>query len=650
MKRKNFILTAAAIGSSMILSAVVAQTLNISVGNLTYKVDSGQAGVMTFNDGETLTVQERVIPLSEISGMTVTDDDYDDNTVEIIYDGDNAYANIAGNIAQHIDVDIKGANVSITQGSGVGDETGEITYVLSGESENGSFTLDGSYKATIELQGLTLTNPAGAAIDIENGKRIELSSKNGTVNTLVDGASGSQKAALYCKGHLELKGKGTLNVTGNKSHAIAAKEYVEMKNCTLNILGSVKDGINCTQYFLLESGNLNLSGIGEDGIQTDFKDSEGKRDKEDTGSIEIQGGTLNVTVSGVAAKALKAEGDFIISSGEVTAVSNSDGEWDSSKSKTKASSCIGADGDVTVNGGSMTLTATGGGGKGISCDGTFTMNDGDINITTSGGVLAYVNGSLSQNYTGNTDRLDSDAKSSPKGIKADTEVLITGGTIYVKTTGNNGEGIESKGILTVEGGDITVRAKDDAINSSSHMYIKGGTINVIATNNDGLDSNGDIYISGGLILAFGANSPECGLDANDEEGYSVYFTGGHVLAVGGRNSVPKNSNSTQAYVIVNQSVKGGNEISISSGSEVLYTFTVPEDYTTSSSGSGWGPGGGMGGSSLQVLISVPGLVNGQSYTVKNGTATNSANARLTGGSSGPGGRPIPRELLKPLHY
>ena len=639
MKKRNYIIAAAALGSSLLTGGLIAQTLNISVGNLVYKIDSKEAGEMTYENGETLTVLGKVVNLTDIDEMNVTPEDFDNNTVVITYNEDEAFAEISGNIARFVDVDIDGAHVSITQGSGIGDSTGELTYVLSGESDNGSFTLDGSYKATIELQGLTLTNPKGAAIDIENGKRIEFSSKNGTVNNLTDGAGGKQKAALYCKGHLELKGKGTLNVTGNTSHAIAAKEYVEMKNCNLNILGSVKDGINCTQYFLLESGNLNITGIGEDGIQTDFKDAEGKRESEDTGSIEIQGGSLNIDVTGTAAKGLKAEGDFIISDGNVTITNTGAGDWDSSKLKTKAPACISADGYVEINGGELNLTATGGGGKGISCEGELSINSGNVEITTSGGVLAYVNGALNQNYTGNTDRLDSDAKSSPKGIKADGDVEINGGVINIKTTGNNGEGIESKSTLTVNAGEIKVRAKDDAINSSSHMYIKGGNINVISTNNDGLDSNGNIYISGGVVLAFGGNSPECGLDANDEEGYSVYFTGGYVLAVGGRNSVPTKSYSTQPYVTVNQSVKGGNEISISAGSETLYTFTVPEDYSTSTSGGGWGPGGGMGGGSLQVLVSVPGLVNGETYTVKNGTASANASARLTGSSSGWGGRP-----------
>lgn len=624
------------------------QSVNVMKGNVAYSFNTENTGLMNYYEGETLTILGNEFNLSEVNKIIVKDEVIEDNTVFIEYNSSDAFVNVAGNLTPYISAEVNGAHVTITQSDEVSDKTcGEITYILSGNSSDGSFTLNGSYKSTIELQGVTLTNPDGAAIDIENGKRIELSAKNGTVNTLTDGTGGKQKAALYCKGHLELKGKGELNVNGKTGHAIAAKEYIEMKNCTVNILGAPKDGINCTQYFLMESGTLNISGIDGDGIQVDYKDAEGKREAEDTGSITIKGGNINITITGSAAKGLKSEGDFTINGGEVIIVSSSPGEWDADKLKTKASACVGADGNAYVNGGTMTLTASGGGGKGISCDGDFIMDAGSLNITTSGGALVYSNGTLSQNYTGNLDRIASDYKSSPKGIKADGKVEIENGTIYIKTTGNNGEGIESKTTLTINGGDITVRAKDDAINSSSHMYINGGNINVIATSNDGLDSNGNLYINGGVIMAFGATSPECGLDANEEEGYTVVFKGGYILAVGGRNSVPSTSSgSTQPYVSVSGSVTGGSNISVGTVTDTYYTFTVPEDYTTSSSGNGpgggtggWGPGGGFGGSSLNIMISTPELVSGQSYTVKNGTSSSSATARLTGSSSGPGGRP-----------
>ncbi len=171
--------------------------------------------------------------------------------------------------------------------------------------------------------------------------------------------------------------------------------------------------------------------------------------------------------------------------------------------------------------------------------------------------------------------------------------------------------------MTINDGTVFVSSYDDAINSSSHMYINGGEVTVIATNNDGLDANGNIYVAGGKVMAFGASSPECGIDANSEEGYSVYFTGGTLLAVGGGNSVPStnSSSSTQPYVSSNASVTANSTVKLSSGSDVLAEFVVPSTYSGSSSdgftpfaGPGGNRPGGTSGGSL--VITCPGLTSG----------------------------------------
>lgn len=432
-------------------------------------------------------------------------------------------------------------------------------------------------------------------------------------------------------------------MAGKASHAIYAKEYVTIKDAEVTVTEAVKDGLNCAQYFTMKSGTLNISGTGDDGIQCSFKD-DADREEEDTGTITVSGGTINASVTATAVKALKADGNFVMTGGSITASTSGGGLWDESKAKTKASACIGTDGYIEISGGTLNLTATGCAGKGMSCDDYLKISDGDITVLTTGGVFAYVNGQEYTDYTGNTDRLDSDAKSSPKGIKSDSDVFISGGRINVTTKGYGGEGIESKGVLSIDGGNIIVRSYDDAINSASHMYIKGGEIEVISTNNDGLDSNGNMYISGGTVRAFGARSPECGIDVNSEEGYSLYFTGGVILGVGGSNSTPSKSDSTQAYVVASTSVQAGQTVTISDGSGTLHTFDIPDDYTASAGGTGpggfWAPGGQGGfGSGSQVLISLPELKSGSSYTITSGTSTTTATARLTGGSSGPGGRP-----------
>ncbi len=646
MKR---ILTTLFLSVSLSLCAE-AQTLHVVVGQVTYDFPAAQTGDMTYQDGTTLTIMGRTFDVADITRMYVDQSDVSDNTVTVSYQGATASVAVAGNVARYVEPTLIGAHVSISQSADVDDATcGEITYALSGASADGSFALDGSYKATVELGGLTLTNPSGAALDIEDGKRISMSVKKGTDNTLADGTGGNQKGCVACKGHLELKGKGVLNVYGNTAHAIYAKEYVEMKNCTVNVLAAVKDGMNCNQYFLQESGTLTLAGVADDGVQVSYKDDTNRED-EDTGSITIAGGTLQATITGKAAKGLKAEGDITVAGGDMTVNTTGGGTWDSDDLKTKAAACLSSDGGVRITGGTLALTSTGGGGKGIGCNGDLTIQGGKLQVTTSGGLYAYVNGTEYTNYTGQADRLSTAQKSSPKGIRAEGNVVIDGGDITVSTTGNGAEGIESKKELTINEGTILVNAYDDAINSSSHMHINGGDITVVAKDNDGLDANGNLYVNGGVIKAFGTSSPECGIDANEEGGYSVVFTGGSLLAVGGSNSVPSTSASTQPYVSGSITVTAGNQVSLVSGSDTLATFTVPSTYTASAQGGtggrmaapgggpggqGGGPGGGgFGGRGASLLITCAGLTTGQTYTLTNGTASASVTATLRGSSGG----------------
>lgn len=242
----------------------------------------------------------------------------DNNTVEIVFSGTTATVTIADNISSYVTCSSgTSSHVVLVQAStfaGVDattdNEDGEIIYSLSGTSTDGEFYLEGSYKCTIELNGLTLTNPSGPAINIQNGKRVALSAQKGTTSTLTDGANENYNGCYHCKGHTKLKGKGTLNVVGNSKHAIYSKEYIEVKNLTLNITGAVKDAIHCKQYFLMESGTVNITAAGDDAIQVELKETNNgetvDHKDEDTGNFYMEGGTL--TISGYTGKAVKADG------------------------------------------------------------------------------------------------------------------------------------------------------------------------------------------------------------------------------------------------------------------------------------------------------------------------------------------------------
>ena len=634
--------------------AAGAQTLNVKVGSVTYQFPASQTGEMTYANGETVTIMGKTFTLTDITAMTVDNSKVSDGTIGVSYDGSTASVTVAGNVAQYVTPTVSGAHVSIAQSDNLAEE---ITYTLSGTSADGEFYMSGSYKATIELNGLTLTNAtpvySGAAVHVQNGKRIKVKIVTGTTNTLSDASTGSQKGCLYIKGHAEFAQKGTLNVVGNVKHGIKTGEYMTLKNATINVTSAVGDGISCAEYFLMESGTINISDTQDDGIQCDIDGdaSTGEttdHEDEDSGNIYISGGTMNITVTADAAKGIKGEGDMRISGGDITVKTTGGGVWDSTKVKTKASACLGADGNMTISGGTLNLTSTGAGGKGINGDGIFTATGGTIIIKTSGNaVVASSSGTLSTvNNSQQLDKYDSDYKSSPKGIKIDGAITISdNAVIFVTTTGAGGEGIESKTSIDITGGWVTVNASDDAINASYNdatkslsnagdLTISGGYIYARSTGNDGIDANGNVYIKGGVVYAIGTSTPEVAIDANSEEQKKLYVQGGTIIAIGG---LENGAQLTQACYQASSWSKN-----------TWYAMTVGSDtfvFKTPSSGGNTMVVSGASQPTLKSGVTVSGgtsIFDGVAYTGATFTGGSSVNlSSYTGGGGGPGGGPGP---------
>ena len=625
------------IGVLAVCTLVTAQTLNIEVGQVTYQFPAEQTGVMNYTDGSTLTVMDKVFGLAEVEEMYVTETSVVDNTVRVVYNEASATVVVAGNVAKYLTVSVSGAHVDIAQSEDLAEE---ITYTLSGSSTDGEFYMEGSYKATLELNGLTLTNKtpvkSGAAVHIQNGKRIKVKVVEGTSNTLVDAANGSQKGAFYVKGHPEFSGKGTLTVTGNVKHAIKSGEYMTVKDATLKVLAAAGDGINCGQYFLMESGALDIRGVEDDGIQCDIDDTEvgstgetADHEDEDSGNIYLEGGQITINTPGVAAKGVKSEGDLIVKGGVIDITTTGHGKWDEEDVKTKAAACLGSDAKVVISGGTLTLTSTGSGGKGINCDAAFELSGGDVTIVTKG-ALYYHNGTTENtNYTGNTDNVNSDYYSSSKGVKADGAITISGGKISVATAGRNAEGIESKTSILISDGEVTVNSYDDGINvggDGSDLIISGGYVYSRAMNNDGIDGNGNVYVKGGLVYAIGANSPEVAIDANSEEQKKLYVQGGTLIAVGGLESGAQISGGTCKQTT---SFTAEAWYALYNGSELVAAFKTP----SASSSSGGRPGGGGGSKKLVVYTSsTPALKSG--VTVSGGAEYFDGMANIGGSVSG----------------
>ena len=633
-----------------------AQTLNVQVGDVTYQFPAAQTGDMTYSNGTTLTIMGKEFAISDITGMVVDKSEVTDNQVTVSYNGTTAKVTVAGNVAQYLTPVVSGAHVSIAQSDDLAEE---VTYTLSGESTDGEFYMSGSYKATIELNGLTLTNTtpvkSGAAVHIQNGKRIKVKVCTGTVNTLTDAVGGSQKGCLYVKGHAEFAQKGTLNIIGNVKHGIKTGEYLTLKNATINITKAAGDGINCAQFFQMTSGKIAISGVSDDGIQCDIEDSTvgstgetTDHEDEDTGNIYLEGGDITASVTADAAKAIKAEGDIRATGTNVTATTSGGGVWDADKVKTKSSSCMSADGNMLISGGTLTLTSTGAGGKGINVDGNFTATGGSVTINTSGNaVVASSTGTLSVvTSSQQLDNYDSDYKSSPKGIKVDGAIVISdNAVISVTTTGAGGEGIESKTSIDITGGQTTVNASDDGINASKNtstggsgdLTISGGYVFSKSSGNDGIDANGNCYIKGGLVYAIGTTAPEMSIDANTEEGKKLYITGGTIIAVGDLENSASISGGTCKSA---SSWTANTWHALYNGGTLVAAFKTPASSGNSGGGpGGWpgggGPGGGSGGGSQKLIVytsSTPTVKSG--VTVADGTEYFGGMANIGGTVSG----------------
>ena len=375
-----------------------------------------------------------------------------------------------------VEIKVNGGHVTANHGS-----VKNICYVVSGSTSNGSFTVVGDKKYEVKLNGVSITNPDSAALNLLSGKRAFIVLADGTTNTLTDGTGGSQKGALYCKGKLLINGSGALSVTGNSNNAIHSADYIVFSK-----------GINVYAKSTANHG---------------IKANDG---------VIINGGIINVEVTAEAAKGINCESNITVNGGRTTVITSGNGTYDTTDKEAKGAAGIKADSTFTINAGELWLKSTGSGGKGINVDMEANFCGGSVYVVTEGGQ-----------YKSNNDT------SSPKGIKADGKINISGGTIWVRTNGYNGEGIETKSTMNISGGQVACYAYDDAINSKSDMTITGGYVYAQGKNNDGLDANGNMYIKGGLIYAICSGTPEVAIDANTEGGKKLYLSGGTIVAIGG---------------------------------------------------------------------------------------------------------------------
>ena len=423
-----------------------------------------------------------------------------DRTVKVTFNGGSASVTGA---SDNFTVSVSGAGVTITN---KGDES--VIYELSGSSSDGYFKLYSSRKQEILLNGLTLTNKKGAAINNQSHKRTFVVVKG--KNTLADGASYSttpsdedEKAAFFSEGQLVFSGDGSLTVNATGKAGITSDDYVRFMDApVIKVTSSAGHGVRGKESVIVSAGTIDVevSGTGKKGFSSDTL-------------VYIGGGVTTIKTTGSAGEV----------DGELTGVAG-----------------IKADLRFEMEDGELNITCTGTGAKGISGDNVAYFKGGTVNVnvtganygSSSGGGFGPGGGGPGggrPGWPGQSSSSDNSVAS--KAIKFDGNMYISGGKVTAQSSKH--EAIEAKGVLQITGGEVYAYSSDDAINSGSDMTIDGGAVYAQSTGNDGLDANGNLYIKSGVVYAIGSRSPEIAIDANSEQQKKLYLSGGTVIAVGG---------------------------------------------------------------------------------------------------------------------
>lgn len=330
-----------------------------------------------------------------------------DFTINVVYNGNEATVTVAKNIQSQMTVAVNGAHVNIVADPALQDS---LIYNLSGSTTNGSFYMNGDYKCFVNLTDLSIHNPDSAAINIDNGKRIDVTI-NGN-NTLTDATGGAQKACFFINGHAVIAGSGTLTITGNSKHAYFSDEYTRITSGTINVTNSVSDGFHINQYFQMDNGTVTINTTGGDGVDVGCT-----KDPTDTknGEFIMNNGTLNVTTTANTVKAIKCESIMTIAGGSITASTSGNAVYDATADDVSSCAAIKCDSTFNMTAGTIYLTSTGLGGKGLNSDGSVNISGGTFTAVTTGDVYEY----------------SSTHDTKAGGVKADGAITISGGTVRV---------------------------------------------------------------------------------------------------------------------------------------------------------------------------------------------------------------------------
>ena len=430
-------------------------------------------------------------------------------------------------------------------------------------------------------------------------------------------------AVIFAKSDLTLNGTGSLTIVSAEGHGIVSKDDLKITGGTYDItaaghallgkdsvriadgtfiLTAEKDGIHAENADDEEKGYIYIA----DGDFTITSDGDGM---DASNIVQIEDGTFDITAGSGAANSQKTHESDMPGGGMSQNIERPDGEsmpQMGEKPDEESMSQMGEkpdeesmpqmgekpDGEnmpqdtTTDESGTSTKGIKAGGGMYLK-GGTYQIDSADdsihsnANITIADGTYTLATGD--------------------DGVHADDALTVNGGTITVTESYEGLEGLT----VTINDGTIDITARDDGINAAGEkMELNGGYIHILA-GGDGVDSNGDLTINGGEIYIDGpSDNGNSAIDYGDRS--SAYMNGGTLVAIGNSGMAEGMSDSSKQKVLMvklGEQMEAGDVVLTDSEGNVIVSYTALKSYDC-------------------VIISTAEVESGATYTlITSGTTT-----------------------------
>lgn len=404
---------------------------------------------------------------------------------------------------------------------------------------------------------------------------------NGTGSLTIVSAEGH---GIVSKDDLKITG-GTYDITA-AGHALSGKDSVRIADGTF-ILTAEKDGIHAENADDEEKGYIYIA----DGDFTITSDGDGM---DASNIVQIEDGTLDITAGGGAANSLKThesdmpgglgggmpqngekpDGESMPQMGEKPDGENmpQDTTTDESGTSTKG---IKAGGSMYLNGGTYQIDSADdsihSNANITIADGTYTLATGDDGVHADDALI--VNGdtiTVTESY---------------EGLEGLT-VTINDGTIDITASDdgiNTAGGTDQSGFGTFgdhfKGMDSADDETEETTDKEMWMELNGGYIHILA-GGDGVDSNGDLTINGGEIYIDGpSDNGNSAIDYGDRS--SAYVNGGMLVAIGSSGMAEGMSDSSKQEVLMvklGEQMEAGDVVLTDSEGNVIVSYTALKSY------------------------------------------------------------------------